>query len=107
MKFTKEIKENWLKALKSGDYTQGTGCLLSDGKHCCIGVLCDILPNMSIHENGEWIDGDSDVGYESLVPMINGQIMGNLATKNDTTIDFAKRDYSNVIPMIEALETKD
>lgn len=43
----KEIKDRWTAALRSGDYTQGTGslCLVRDGKastYCCLGVLCEL-----------------------------------------------------------------
>ena len=38
-----EIKERWLKALRSGEYKQGTGWLQMDGKYCCLGVLCAIV----------------------------------------------------------------
>lgn len=37
-----KIKARWVKALRSGDYTQGNGALLDDGKHCCLGVLCEV-----------------------------------------------------------------
>lgn len=42
-----EIKERWLSALRSGDYTQDTRYLAtqnSDGgfDYCCLGVLCDL-----------------------------------------------------------------
>ena len=37
-----EIKNKWVKALRSGEYAQGTGCLVEDGRFCCLGVLCDI-----------------------------------------------------------------
>ena len=48
----KEIKKEWVEALRSGDYTQGRGRLRSanyedsDGSYsyCCLGVLADILP---------------------------------------------------------------
>lgn len=37
-----EVKELWLEALTSGEYTQGTGYLQKDGSFCCLGVLCDL-----------------------------------------------------------------
>lgn len=42
-----EVKELWLKALRSGEYKQGTGQLvevLDSGvrRYCCLGVLCDV-----------------------------------------------------------------
>ena len=43
-----DIKEKWIKALRSGDYEQGRNFLrtAADG-YCCLGVLCDQL-------NGQW-----------------------------------------------------
>jgi hypothetical protein len=41
-KMNPEIKELWLQALTSGEYTQGTGYLQKDGSFCCLGVLCDL-----------------------------------------------------------------
>ena len=38
----KEIKAKWVAALRSGDYVQGKGKLRSDGKFCCLGVLCNL-----------------------------------------------------------------
>ena len=40
---TKELKDQWVAALRSGKYEQGRGLLLKDDKFCCIGVLCDII----------------------------------------------------------------
>lgn len=38
-----EIKNKWIKALKSGKYKQGTNTLKTiDGKYCCLGVLCKL-----------------------------------------------------------------
>jgi len=40
----REIATQWVKALRSGDYKQGTGVLRSsDNRFCCLGVLCEVL----------------------------------------------------------------
>ena len=38
----KEIAQQWVAALRSGKYQQGTGALKIGDKYCCLGVLCDI-----------------------------------------------------------------
>ena len=46
----KEIAELWVKALRSGKYAQGVGCLRRvehkdnqiTNQFCCLGVLCDL-----------------------------------------------------------------
>ncbi len=48
------LKKQWVKALRSGEYKQGRGCMHTVGKDggsprfCCLGVLVDIA-----HE-GDW-----------------------------------------------------
>ena len=58
----KQWKEDWVEALRSGEFKQGDSCLEDPktGAHCCLGVLCDIadLPYYdreynSFHERGE------------------------------------------------------
>lgn len=38
-----DIKELWIRALRSGDYHQGRGNLRYGKLHCCLGVLADLL----------------------------------------------------------------
>lgn len=35
-----DLRYNWLKALRSGEYTQGYGALFRNGGYCCLGVAC-------------------------------------------------------------------
>ena len=38
-----EVMKIWVDALRSGEYTQGVGCLKStNGNYCCLGVLCEL-----------------------------------------------------------------
>ncbi len=37
-----EVKEAWVKALRSGEYQQTTIRLRRNEGYCCLGVLCDI-----------------------------------------------------------------
>jgi len=37
-----EVKQKWIDALRSGEYIQGQKNLESEGKFCCLGVLCDL-----------------------------------------------------------------
>lgn len=37
-----EIKAQWVAALRSGEYEQGTGRLHRGDTFCCLGVLCDL-----------------------------------------------------------------
>ena len=54
----KAVADQWVAALRSGKYKQGTGQLRFDDKYCCLGVLCAIAPPGSI----QWeYDGDNGV----------------------------------------------
>ena len=37
-----EIKNQWITALRSGDYQQGIYNLFNGESFCCLGVLCDL-----------------------------------------------------------------
>lgn len=108
MKFTAEIKQNWLNALKSGKYKQGFLTLhdKETNTHCCIGVL------------GEVVEGlDNDVRsinemspYNFLTKTIGEDLKKDLYYRNDAgkgDPEYTTRDYSNVIPLIESLPVQE
>lgn len=39
-KLPKEFKEKWIAALRSGEYKQAYGTLVSGDGYCCLGVAC-------------------------------------------------------------------
>jgi len=38
----KDVADKWVKALRSGEYTQSKYDLQNGAEYCCLGVLCDI-----------------------------------------------------------------
>jgi hypothetical protein len=54
------IKQQWIKALRSGGYQQGRESLCNNGKFCCLGVLTDLF----IKETSQQWDHDAG-GYYS------------------------------------------
>jgi len=57
----KDIKKNWVDALRSGEYKQGTGELRKNEDHfCCLGVLCDLAAKDGV---GEWKARNPYLGY--------------------------------------------
>jgi hypothetical protein len=49
----KDVKEKWIKALTSGEYTQGKSYLRDeDDRYCCLGVLCDLY--LTDGGEGQW-----------------------------------------------------
>lgn len=66
-----EIKEQWLTALRSGEYKQGTGQLHyrqnNQSEFCCLGVLCDLAKQAGIVQEFQSSEGALDrVKYESI-----------------------------------------
>lgn len=111
MKFTAEIKENWLNALKSGKYKQGFGRLYNpiDNTHCCIGVLGEVTEGLSCKDSLS--ENSSENPYTFLRQTIVKDKTGVLWSTNDSG-EFddhiqKARDYSNVIPLIESLPTQE
>ena len=111
-----EVKELWLKALRSGDYKQGKGALRSDDTslrsddtYCCLGVLCDLFPGDEwAMEEGEWLMGSEAsylppsvmewAGLDEHVPRVPlGGRMVSLALVNDTG-----RPFEEIADLIEA-----
>lgn len=37
-----EVKTEWVRALRSGEYEQGFSALRTNDEFCCLGVLCDL-----------------------------------------------------------------
>ena len=42
------IKEQWLHALRSDKFKQGRDYLHKDGRHCCLGVLCELAVDAGV-----------------------------------------------------------
>ena len=85
MAMNPKIKTHWIKALRSGDYEQGTQCLAAfklDSSEviefCCLGVLCELAVKAGIVERpsprgkefGYQQPGDSIVEYNFLPQIV-------------------------------------
>jgi hypothetical protein len=59
-----KVKAEWLKALRSEEYEQGTGYLRDkQDRFCCLGVLCDLAVKAKVipephQREGSWHYGD-------------------------------------------------
>lgn len=49
-----EIKEQWMNALRSGEYSQTRGFLRTSDGFCCLGVLCDLYSKETGTKWGEY-----------------------------------------------------
>lgn len=53
-----EVKDKWIKALRSEEYPQTDSCLKDDKGFCCLGVLTDLAIKDGIL--GDWFQLDDD-----------------------------------------------
>lgn len=71
MAMDKKIKRKWLKALRSGEFTRGTGALCTATKRgdrfCCLGVLAFV-------QGGLWEQYDDCVNLYPILPDGNTQV---------------------------------
>lgn len=51
------IKEKWLTALRSGDFSQTTGVLEHKGSFCCLGVLCSLAVEDGVIQRNDSHEG--------------------------------------------------
>lgn len=65
----KDIKKQWVEALRSGKYKQGTGRLCDTRgkklKFCCLGVLFDIAGG---EVDGKWVRDNNKLGWLAKTP---------------------------------------
>lgn len=99
---TKKQKTEWVAALRSGDFPQGTNYLeTQEGKFCCLGVLAKINGLATVdsslergsHSSINLAAADDDfthggVFYSMEMPQLRGY--GSLASANDAGVTFTE-----------------
>ncbi len=84
-----ELKDKWIKALRSGYYKQGQEVLKSiDYKFCCLGVLCDII------DTNKWSLKTSLEAYtwESSDSLLPRSLQNELDLDSYVMIDLLQKD---------------
>lgn len=113
LKLKPEVKTEWLNALRSGEYEQGTGSLCKDGKYCCLGVLCELASKQGVCKKLEGIfshilyDGNDLhlpasvkewCGFGSNPQGCNAYVNGRYLT---TMNDIEKKSFTEIADLIE------
>lgn len=104
-KLPKKFMKKWTKALRSGNYDQGTGTLLDDGHFCCLGVACDVVGVPYDQISGEYI-------YEKFTehgipdPLVGGAdvnlLVKQLSEMNDgTNSNREQHDFNTIADWID------
>ncbi len=80
------FKRKWVKALRSGKFTQADGSLYERGNHCCLGVAANLcgISNQSMRDYG-MPDQLSERSKNKLpVILLRQGVSGPLSKKNDS-----------------------
>lgn len=98
MALTNEQFDQWVAALRSGDYEQGENCLGHGneyGGYCCLGVLC-ALNGVDMNTYGYMTGVDEcEIPQGSGLERITNSQRNALAKKNDTGYSF--RDIADYL----------
>jgi hypothetical protein len=104
-KFTQEVKDAWIEALESGEYTQGQFQLenkINNKYYCCLGVLGEIHDKLF----NEGRCNDNTIDPYSYIDKTLGLEMKKLLVKTNDSTKLIKPDYSNVLPLIKSLKVQ-
>jgi hypothetical protein len=114
-----EIKQKWVEALRSGEYTQGKLRLYNGRSYCCLGVLCNLYMNeknetwyylISETSDNYYCDGESELLPVAVMdwaelnsgngdPLVNVDVeIKSLAELNDTL----NYTFAQIADVIEA-----
>jgi hypothetical protein len=106
-KMNKKVKVDWVKALRSGKYKQGPGCLNKNNEYfCCLGVLLKVLGQQP---EEQLIDGsytyDGSAGTISIALLRNLDItdeqMTTLVHLNENDEFEINKDFNHIADYIE------
>ena len=70
-----EIKNEWVRRLRSGLYIQGKGRLKRAGRYCCLGVLCGIAIDHGIIPPGGTAGDLTTYGAGNDTSMLPGEVV--------------------------------
>ena len=113
----KEARSEWVKALRSGKYRQGTHVLRSpvDETYCCLGVACDLYADLEDNPMAKWEAGSGwmFLGHISTLPNKVVRWLGitrpsfseHLSSMNDSGKTFD--EIASHIEMLEQVKDKE
>lgn len=103
-KLPKKFKKDWIKALRSGDYSQGNGKLVdSENNYCCLGVACRVAGYNNGHikrSSVEEINKNAYISneFKKIPKILKG---GNSLTKKLADMNDSGRSFKYIASYIE------
>lgn len=89
-----ELKAEWLRRLRSGEYKQDKNYLRTDSGYCCLGVLADAVPGVQWDKKDNWIAcfPNDTYPWTGLIPynIVSSEVQSNCVAKNDAGETFAQ-----------------
>jgi hypothetical protein len=99
-KLPKSFKQKWIKALRSGKFKQGNGCLHRDGRYCCLGVACAVS-GMKHVPRGLIISRELPK-YDDVPDIIRGSTTDNSIVDQLVNMnDFERKDFNEIADYIQ------
>lgn len=90
------VKKQWVEALRSGKYQQGTAALRThkDGQdqYCCLGVLCDLYTKAFPKAVGRW----DDVVEDGVVPFCFSNCLDSIEHWQHEILTPAVREWAGL-----------
>lgn len=88
-KLPKKFKRQWTDALMSGKYQQGSYFLKNNGKHCCLGVACEVA-GIKATKRYAYINENLAQGKipKAIIHEHNYEVSEALSTMNDDGVPF-------------------
>lgn len=93
----KQLRDEWVKALRSGEYKQGIGHLQIGHRFCCLGVLCVVSEKIGFSKVRRFDNSDPDLAgqvqgmylrnQEKLCDEVSEEVETKLANMNDSDDD--------------------
>lgn len=97
-----QLKADWVKALRSGEFEQARE-LLTDGKgYCCLGVLCKVAGLQLSGGNAVIGPSGNPAGYTPITQLLGGVPYYDLSERNDGNSDYHSHTFAELADYIEA-----
>lgn len=109
-KMNKNIKKQWLKSLRSGEYEQVGGFLYCDGGYCCLGVLFEATqddwwvydrPHIAKVRGARKVVGDVYRTPESKSHLFGRDILGMPAVEKLAKMNDSGKSFDYIADWIE------
>lgn len=105
----RSLRDAWVAALRSGEYKQGQHGLRSGDYHCCLGVLCEIHPNVTGKPDAEGtyfysIEGDPNEYCTTLPRTLSnneGLLLSDIQSSLINLNDNQAKDFNEIADWIE------